>query len=615
MGTVNVPSSPEERKIGKRGWSINFKFMMLILLATVCFLAAIYLISFGMLRDFSLQTSEDVALTILDGTDSRIRNLFEDYEALARGLASTRAVKTADPGQMRDLFVSTVMAWKRYLRAIYLGTADGRMYEWGHGKEFTDNTPSFPPGYDPRARPWYASALKAEGFGISPPYQFASVDALGITCVLQVKDDEGNFIGVIGMDILLENLQLILDDLEIPKNGRAIILGEGGEVIAGGLEGAHGKQLPLKRFELPDLAARLSADTGRFTMNIEGQETLFYFRKSRPAGWFLLVGIPYDSIMLPVRELLALITVMEALLMGMLMMALSVISNGLISSPLHSIVSVINRIEGGERTARVRISSSDEFALLGRELNKLVDTVEEYSSSLESKVKERTEKLRALQKENTRLRVTEERKRIYRDMHDSLGAKLTNIFFCNSVARSAAELEPGKLTELFDGIETNCLDAVRNLKEIIGGMREGVPEGGDYLVNLAAGIRRRLSHNRIRFGCRVNPRGLDEALDAESKRELTKIFDELVSNALKHSGADRVSLSFVQEGDRLRARFRDNGSGFDPRAALARGSGLTNIDFRIVRLGGELEIRSGPGKGTEFLIRIPMERARAEEEA
>ena len=132
VGTVNVPS--EERKIGKRGWSINFKFMMLILLATVCFLAAIYLISFGMLRDFSLQTSEDVALTILDGTDSRIRNLFEDYEALARGLASTRAVKTADPGQMRDLFVSTVMAWKRYLRAIYLGTADGRMYEWGHGK-------------------------------------------------------------------------------------------------------------------------------------------------------------------------------------------------------------------------------------------------------------------------------------------------------------------------------------------------------------------------------------------------------------------------------------------------------------------------------------------------
>lgn len=596
-------------------WGIDRKFRLFILLAAVGFLIAIFLISHRMMRDFSLQSANEFAETILDQTDKRINGLFDSFEALARGLADTRAVRTADPDGMRDLFVATVMAWRRYIRAIYLGTEDGQMYEWGHGPEFVDHKPTFPPGYDPRRRPWYKAALESEGFSISPPYVYASVDALGITCVIKVYDPDGRFIGVLGLDILLENLKTILEDLHIPKQGRAILLGDSGEIIAGQFGGAQADKLSLSRFEAPGLSDNLRRHSGSFTMEAEGTPTHFVFRRNTPIGWFVLVGIPHDTIMRPVNWLLTLVTIIDVLLIGMLTISIGFISNRLISSPLKEIVSVINRIEGGERTARVRVASRDEFGILGGELNKLVDTVEEYSTSLEAKVRERTEELFRLQQENTRLKIVEERKRIYRDMHDSLGAKLTNIFFCNSVARSVAEKEPGRIGELLAGIETNCLDAVRNLKDIVWGMKEDDRISEDFAAMVAAGIRQRLLPRNICFTCRIRPRKAVNALPMEVKSELGRVFEELVSNVLKHSEAGNVNLSLAVSDSMIRMGFKDDGRGFDPGAQAAAGAGLANIMYRIRTLDGDTKVKSRPGGGTEYHITIPLSQVRPGEES
>jgi len=578
-------------------------------MATVLFLVTIYLISFRMLRVFSLETAEEVAFTILDGTDNRIRSLFGSFEALAVGLAGTRAVTEVRAADMRDLFISSVLAWKRYIRAIYLGTADGRMYEWGHGLEFVDYTPTFPPGYDPRQRPWYQAALAADGFSVSPPYRFASVNDLGITCVYQVRDAQGSFVGVIGLDILLKNLKSILTDLNIPKNGRALILDQDGNIISADTEAEAPAGLPLPAFPLPEIREHLKKEAGKFTADYEGRAMLFHYRRSAPVPWFLLVGIPVDAVMASARAVLSLISITEIFLMTLLIVAIGAISNRLISSPLQRIVSVINRLEKGERTARVEVVSRDEFGLLGQELNKLLETVEEYAETMESKVRQRTEKLRRLQKENTRLRVVEERKRIYRDMHDSIGAKLTNIFFCNNVARSARRREPEKLEELFDDIEANCLDAVRNLKEIIGGLKEDRPTPENLAARLAAEIRSRLARNQVALVYRSRPSDAADALGAAAGAELAKVFDELVSNVLKHSGADRVSLSLVAKAGFLDIRFRDNGRGFDPQHARTSGSGLANIRFRVEQLGGSIEIVSRRERGTRYRISMPLVRA------
>jgi hypothetical protein len=203
-----------------RRWGIGGKFILFISLSIVAFMAATFLISQRVLRDHALRGAGELAQAVLGQTDKRLAQFFREMEYVLRGLAGTRALREASPEGLRDLFLSTVLARDGSVRAIYLGTAAGGMHEWGQGAGFVDNEPSFPPGYDPRQRPWYLLAAASRGFAVSSPYRFASVDALGVTCVLPLRDRGGGLSGVLGIDLLLEDLTSLLEGLEIPKGGK-----------------------------------------------------------------------------------------------------------------------------------------------------------------------------------------------------------------------------------------------------------------------------------------------------------------------------------------------------------------------------------------------------------
>ena len=76
-----------------------------------------------------------------------------------------------------------------------------------------------------------------------------------------------------------------------------------------------------------------------------------------------------------------------------------------------------------------------------------------------------------------------------------------------------------------------------------------------------------------------------------------------MNNALRHSEATEISVQLIIDDSRLHITVEDNGKGFDPEVAEARGgNGLKNIRQRVTALNGNLEISSAPGKGTEVNI-------------
>lgn len=81
---------------------------------------------------------------------------------------------------------------------------------------------------------------------------------------------------------------------------------------------------------------------------------------------------------------------------------------------------------------------------------------------------------------------------------------------------------------------------------------------------------------------------------------------ELLNNALKHSEADRVSLTLIYGHPDLIIRYKDNGIGFDLDLVEAGGSGLDSIKFRMELLRAVWKISSSPGKGVICNIRIPL---------
>ncbi len=606
--------NPLARRTPPSPWGIGAKFTLFVALSVAVFLTLSLAVAGFLLSRYAITSADEIAEAYLDQTEARFARFFDELKELAQGLAATHAVRRKDPAGMRDLFLATVAARRSYLRAVYVGTASGAMHEWGEGTGFVDHVPAFPPGYDPRERPWYALAAAREGFSVTAPYRFASVDALGITCVLPLRAKDGRLEGVLGLDILLDDLASVLESLDIPKGGRAALLGPDGSVLASQFTLGDAHACPPTVLELAGGAARGGGTARRtFVGRVDGVLTRILARDAPQLGWTIVVGMPYDTALAPVRRVLNLLGVSGALLMALLAFALSVIARRLVVRPLERVVAVVNRLESGDRAARVGPGGSDEFGLLGREIDKLADAVDANARELEEKVRRRTEAAAALLAENERLRLLEERRRISRDLHDSIGAKLTNVFFCNGVARELARGLPGGppegLSAMHDKIETNCLAAVTSLKEIVLGLRdeeecEGVHETGRFADAIAAAAGERLDSGGITLDARIRARRALDALPDAVKADLRLVFDELVSNTLRHSGAARARLRLRIEGGMLRARFSDDGQGFDP--GEARGMGLRNIRYRIERLGGRLRISSRPGGGASFAFTLPL---------
>ena len=92
---------------------------------------------------------------------------------------------------------------------------------------------------------------------------------------------------------------------------------------------------------------------------------------------------------------------------------------------------------------------------------------------------------------------------------------------------------------------------------------------------------------------------------------LYRIVQEALTNVTRHSGARNVRIRLTRDVKGLRCLIRDDGVGFDVPAVLSRaerkGLGLAGMRERLNAVGGTLQINSEPGRGTELLVRVPVE--------
>lgn len=135
---------------------------------------------------------------------------------------------------------------------------------------------------------------------------------------------------------------------------------------------------------------------------------------------------------------------------------------------------------------------------------------------------------------------------------------------------------------------------LRNMIERMHGGREGT----------ASALRQEASDIEDLHGVEVDVvAGGDADLD-ERTTELVKAAREAIVNAARHSGAPRVDVTLETTSSRVAVVIRDRGRGFDP-ASVGDGHGLNSLHLRLERLGGEVQVSSSPGEGTEVELAIP----------
>jgi NarL family two-component system sensor histidine kinase YdfH len=100
---------------------------------------------------------------------------------------------------------------------------------------------------------------------------------------------------------------------------------------------------------------------------------------------------------------------------------------------------------------------------------------------------------------------------------------------------------------------------------------------------------------------------LPEAVPDALVETAIRVVSEGLTNIARHARARKVSLRLAGDEKELEIEINDDGVGFDPQAIEAGHYGLLGMRERVRLANGSLEVRSEPGKGTQLVIRFPLE--------
>ena len=195
-----------------------------------------------------------------------------------------------------------------------------------------------------------------------------------------------------------------------------------------------------------------------------------------------------------------------------------------------------------------------------------------------------------------------ERERISREMHDDIGAGLTQITMMSESARNKGTGNTGK--EL-DDIANTSRKLVSNMSEIIWSLNPDNKTLGQLTAYLRETLNKQLEYAKQTFSIDITEEGGDILLSKEQSRNLFLVIKEVVNNAIKHSESSSIEIKMFLGDGKLHFQVIDTGKGFDIKTTSS-GNGLKNIIHRIESLGGEVEINSSAGKGSCIVYWVPI---------
>jgi signal transduction histidine kinase len=211
--------------------------------------------------------------------------------------------------------------------------------------------------------------------------------------------------------------------------------------------------------------------------------------------------------------------------------------------------------------------------------------------------------------ERTRLQqaLLNEKTRISEDMHDQLGAALTQIAILGEVAKTQYANSPCGIGTL-DRISSAAREVTRSLSELVWATN---PQN-DTLENLLAYVREsaasQLSDTGLQLIFEMPGEVPPLRMAPTFKRNLLLMMREALHNVVKHASATEVTVRLSMDDASLRLEISDDGLGFSRDESAKRGNGLRNLEKRAAELGGEFHVISEYRRGTRLTFALPLAR-------
>lgn len=193
------------------------------------------------------------------------------------------------------------------------------------------------------------------------------------------------------------------------------------------------------------------------------------------------------------------------------------------------------------------------------------------------------------------LLVVEERQRIARDLHDTLGQKLSLIGLKSDLAQKLLKVKPDKATTELRDVQQTARTALKEVREMVSDMK------GLKLEDEIKRVKQFLEVADIEF--RLEGMKKVDRIPLYIEHVLSMCLKEAVTNIVKHSKASICNVRIEQLADSWKVEIGDNGIGIAKKMPVHQMNGLEGMRERLEFVNGTLEIKNQ--NGTNLLIQIP----------
>ncbi|WP_035609205.1 sensor histidine kinase [Haloferula sp. BvORR071] len=221
--------------------------------------------------------------------------------------------------------------------------------------------------------------------------------------------------------------------------------------------------------------------------------------------------------------------------------------------------------------------------------------------------RERRKASRRIQQLERQQAVENERARIARDLHDDVGASLTQVALLSQLARSSLAKRPERAGKHVQEIFNTAKEVTRSLDEIVWAVNPANDTFESFALFLGAFVQN-YSHTaglRSRFDVPENLPALQ--LESSVRHHIYLATKEVMHNIAKHAKASEVRMTLTLEPGKFHLVIEDDGQGYDAAApGVPDADGLINLQNRLKQIGGTCTRRSSPGHGTSVEMTVPL---------
>lgn len=250
----------------------------------------------------------------------------------------------------------------------------------------------------------------------------------------------------------------------------------------------------------------------------------------------------------------------------------------------------------------VRISTIDDpsYERVYRDFNVMMSTLEQ-----KLKLLQRLSEQQLIDHEHeSEAIIQEERKRLARDLHDTVSQQLFAMHMASSSLPKVMEMDMERAKHVVEQLITISHTAQRQMRGLIAQLRPIELDGRTLEEALERWFPDYCNQNGLQGKIEIE---LESSLSEAIEHQCFLMVQEAMANVVKHAQARQVSLSLHEMGNRIMLVVVDDGKGFDMNKTAHGGSyGLSTMRERSEKLGGTMEIISQPGAGTTIRVHIPL---------